>query len=115
MMARSLAICLALVLGACGSEGEGSGQNPEDLAADVGCMACHTDTDTSVAPTLHGIWATESELADGRSVAVDEEYVRRSIIEPSADVVAGYDPIMPAVPLEESEVAQLVEWVRSLG
>lgn len=115
MTARSLVICLALVLGACGTAGEGPGQNPEGLAADVGCMACHTDTDSSVAPTLHGIWGTESELADGRSVEVDEEYVRRSIIEPSSDVVAGYDPIMPAVPLEETAVTQLVEWVRTLG
>ncbi|HUG31549.1 MAG TPA: c-type cytochrome [Acidimicrobiia bacterium] len=115
MAARSLVLCLTLVLGACGAGGDGPPQQSEDLAADAGCMVCHTDTDTSDAPTLHGIWGTEAELADGRSVTVDEEYVRRSITEPSVDVVAGYGPTMPPVPLQESEVEQLVEWVRSLG
>jgi cytochrome c oxidase subunit 2 len=48
-------------------------------------------------------------------VTVDEAYVRRSITDPAADVVAGYGPTMSPVPLEETEVGQLVEWVRSLG
>lgn len=104
----------ALALAGCGGGG-GLGSSPGDLAADVGCLACHTDSDTSMAPTLHGIWGTEVELADGSVVTVDEAYVRRSITDPAADVVAGYGPTMPPVPLEETEVDQLVEWVRSLG
>lgn len=52
--------------------------------------------------------ASPAELAAG------ESYVRRSINDPEADVVAGYGPTMPRLPLDESEVDLLVEWVRSL-
>jgi cytochrome c oxidase subunit 2 len=61
-----------------------------------------------------GIWGTDVQLADGRSVTVDDAYVRRSITEPGADVVEGYNPIMPTLPLTDDEVDRLVDWVRSL-
>jgi len=85
-----------------------------ELAADVGCLACHGETDSELAPTLHGMWGTQAELADGRTVVADEDYVRRAITDPAADVVVGYGPTMPPVPLEEAEVERLVEWVESL-
>lgn len=50
-----------------------------------------------------------------RTVTVDEEYVRRSITNPESDIVDGYNPMMPALPLDDDEVDRLVEWVRSLG
>lgn len=116
MTARHLLlIVLALVAVACGGDDTGSSAGSEALAADVGCLACHTETSTNIAPTLHGLWGTEVDLADGRTVTVDEEYVRRSITDPGADIVDGYGPTMPAFPLEDSEVDELVEWVRSLG
>lgn len=113
MTGRGLIVTALLVLAGCGGNGAAT-TDPAELAADVGCLACHTETDTSVAPTLHGIWGSEVDLADGRTVTVDESYVRRSITEPTADVVAGYGPTMPRLPLDESEVDLLVEWVRSL-
>lgn len=113
MKGRGLIVTALLVLAGCGGNGATTTDRAE-LAADVGCLACHTETDTSVAPTLHGIWGSEVDLADGRTVTVDESYVRRSITEPTADVVAGYGPTMPRLPLDESEVDLLVEWVRSL-
>lgn len=115
MTTKPLIVVAALVLAACSGAGEQAAASPAELATDVGCLACHTETSTSIAPTLHGIWGTDVELADGRVVTVDEEYVRRAITDPAADVVAGYGPTMPRLPLEESEVDQLVEWVRSLG
>lgn len=87
----------------------------EQLAGEVGCLACHTDGDTPAAPSLVGIWGRENQLADGRTVTVDHEYVSRSITEPGADVVEGYNSTMPTVPLTDEEVDRLVDWVRSLG
>lgn len=114
-MRRALLIA-ALVLAACGGRGdERADLTGEELAAEVGCLACHTDRDTGTAPTLQGIWSTEVQLADGRTVTVDEEYVRSSISNPEGDIVDGYNPIMPTLPLEDDEVDRLVEWVRSLG
>jgi cytochrome c oxidase subunit II len=114
MTGKGLIVAVLLVVAGCGGTGATTGSNPAELAADVGCLACHAETDTGVAPTLHGIWGSEVELADGRTVTVDEDYVRRSITDPTADVVAGYGPTMPRLPLDEAEVDMLVEWVRSL-
>ncbi|HUG08768.1 MAG TPA: hypothetical protein VMP13_07735 [Acidimicrobiia bacterium] len=115
MRGRPLIVVAALALVACNGAGDETVSSPADLAADVGCLTCHTETSTTIAPTLHGIWGTDVELVDGRVVTVDEEYVRRAIADPTADVVAGYGPTMPRLPLDESEVDRLVEWVRSLG
>lgn len=104
-----------LLLAACGGGDTTEGLSGDQLAGEVGCLACHTDRDTSAAPTVVGIWGTEVQLADGRSVTVDDSYVRRSITEPGADVSEGYNPIMPIVPLTDDEVDRLVDWVRSLG
>lgn len=110
-----IAVGLAIALGACGGGDDGGPVSGDELAAEVGCLSCHQEASTGVAPTLHGIWGTDVELTDGRTVTVDEEYVRRSIEEPGADIVAGYEAIMPVFPLEPDEVDSLVEWVRSLG
>lgn len=82
---------------------------------DIGCLGCHQETNTATAPTLHGIWGTEVTLEDGSTVTVDEAYVRRSITDPGAEIVDGYGATMPTLPLDESEVDRLVEWVEGLG
>jgi cytochrome c oxidase subunit II len=115
MADRLVLLVMALGLAACGGADNGDALTGEELATEVGCLSCHQETSTGVAPALHGIWGTDVELADGRTVTVDEEYVRRSIIEPEAEIVAGYEAIMPVFPLEPGEVDRLVEWVRSLG
>lgn len=115
MTGRRLIAAAALALTGCAGGGEGVVTTPGELAADVGCLACHTESDTAIAPSLHGIWGTERELADGSMVTVDDDYVSRSIVDPGADVAAGYGPTMPRMPLDDAEIDQLVEWVRSLG
>jgi cytochrome c oxidase subunit 2 len=109
-----LLLVLALGLAACGGSDGGAALTGGELAREVGCLACHQETSTGVAPTLHGIWGTDVDLSDGRTVMVDEEYVRRSITEPGAEIVAGYEAVMPLFPLEPDEIDGLVDWVRSL-
>jgi cytochrome c oxidase subunit 2 len=113
-MARGVALVALLLLAACAgpSTEELTG---EELATEVGCFACHAESDTETAPTLHGIWGTEVMLESGAAVIVDEAYVTRSIVEPGSDIVAGYDARMPVFSLADSEVVRLVEYVRSLG
>lgn len=109
-------LVLAMAVAACGGNAQArSEMTGAELAGEVGCLACHTGADTGTAPTLDGIWGTEVELSDGRTVMVDDVYVRRSITEPGADIVAGYNAIMPVFPLEPDEVDRLVDWVRSIG
>ncbi len=82
-----------------------------------GCADCHRPDGRGLAPPLNGLFGSEERLASGEMVAVDEAYVRRSILEPKAQIVAGYDPIMPsfAEHLTEQELEQLIAYIRSIG
>lgn len=104
-----------LVVAACGDASSTDDLTGSELFVEIGCQACHTQADTALAPTLSGIWGSDVSLEDGRTVTVDEEYVRRSISDPGADIVAGYDARMPTFGLSDSEIDRLVEYVRSLG
>jgi cytochrome c oxidase subunit II len=110
-----LVIGALCALAACGDGGSTDDLTGSELFVEIGCQACHTDTNTDLAPTLSGIWGTDVSLDDGRTVTVDEAYVRRSIVDPGADIVAGYDARMPTFGLSDSEIDRLVDYVRSLG
>jgi cytochrome c oxidase subunit 2 len=112
---RTLAIALlGPLLAACGGDGA-SDLTGEELAADVGCLGCHQENPTDIAPSLHGLWGSEVTLESGSTVTVDEAYVRRSITDPAADIVEGYGAGMPTFSLSDSEVDRLIDWVESLG
>lgn len=82
-----------------------------------GCNACHSiDGSPGVGPTLKGIFGHSVQLSDGRTVQVDENYIRRSIVDPASDVVDGYNPVMPpfAGLLSDEEINALIAFIRSL-
>jgi cytochrome c oxidase subunit 2 len=56
-------------------------------------------------------------LAGGGTVKADEAYIRESILQPAAKVVAGYQSSMPTFQgqVTEEGVLQLVEYIKSLG
>jgi len=78
-----------------------------------GCVACHGQR----APTLAGLYMTNVRLDNGNTVIADDDYLRESIIEPSAKVVAGYPPIMPSYrgQLTEEQIMALIAYMKSLG
>ena len=51
-----------------------------------------------------GCGARTEKLVGGGTAAVDENYVRESIVKPGAKIVAGYDDLMPPIPLEERDM-----------
>ena len=113
MTTRSVLALGLVFLAACSSTPVSGG---EALAGDVGCHSCHSDTDSSLAPTLNNIYGTVVEFEDGTSTVVDDDYVRLSIIDPQAQIVAGYESArMPTFTLSPEEVDELVEYVRSLS
>ena len=88
------------------------------LFTSAGCLGCHATASSVHAPLLDGIYGRQVNLADGRVVTADEAYLRDSILQPRRDVVAGYEPIMPAdfaQILSEGEIAALVAYIRELG
>lgn len=112
----SLSLVAVFLVAACSAErSSGEPLSGEALAEDLGCRACHTDADTDLAPTWIGLWGTEVPLEDGSTVVADEAYVRKSIEEPSSDIVAGYGASMPVIEMTEQEKVTLVEYIESLG
>lgn len=87
------------------------------LFTDLTCDTCHIEGEGGRGPSLHGIYGTETELADGSTVVVDDGYLRRSILTPADQVVAGYQPIMPTYKgqISEANVLKLIAYIQSLG
>jgi cytochrome c oxidase subunit II len=56
-------------------------------------------------------------LASGQTVTIDDAYIRESIMNPQAKVVAGFQPIMPTFQgiVTEEQVLQLIAYVKSLS
>uniref|UniRef100_UPI00263263E2 cytochrome c oxidase subunit II n=1 Tax=uncultured Chloroflexus sp. TaxID=214040 RepID=UPI00263263E2 len=86
------------------------------LFASLGCVSCHP-AGGGVGPSLHGLFGTTRPLADGSTVAVDENYLRESILNPTAKVAAGYGPVMPSYDgqVSNDQLNQLVAYIKSLG
>lgn len=79
------------------------------------CLACHTiDGKPSTGPTLKGLFGDMVELADGSKVKADEAYIRESIQNPQAKLVKGFTPTMPQLPISETELAQVIEYLKIL-
>jgi cytochrome c oxidase subunit II len=86
------------------------------LAQERGCLGCHSlDGSTGVGPSFKGIMGRSVVVVTSgveRTIAVDEAYLRKSIIDPNADVVKGFQPIMPAFgDLKKEELEALVEFL----
>jgi cytochrome c oxidase subunit II len=108
-------VALGIVLAGCGADTDPQVARGEAIAQDVGCLSCHsTGTADGLGPGLGGIWGTERQFEDGTTAVVDEAYLRRSIVDPDAQVVAGFMPIMPALPLSDAELDDVVAYLREV-
>lgn len=90
----------------------------QKLFNEKGCNACHTVTGAAlVGPTLKGLFGHEVELEGGKKVTADENYIRQSIEDPNANLVKGFQPLMPTFKgtLSDDEINALVAYVKSLG
>jgi cytochrome c oxidase subunit 2 len=92
---------------------EGRGQA---LVAANGCAACHSiDGAAGIGPTWAGLFGHEVRLSDGSTVIADEEYLARSIREPQAQIVAGFETqLMPAYDFTEEQIADIIAYIKTL-
>jgi cytochrome c oxidase subunit 2 len=88
----------------------------EALFQQQGCPSCHRIGEVARGPNLEGLFGSTVRLADGRQVVADEAYIRESIVNPQAKVVAEFQPIMPTYQglIGEEDLMQLVAYVKSL-
>jgi cytochrome c oxidase subunit 2 len=89
----------------------------EKLAAERGCLRCHTvDGTPHIGPTWLGLYGSKVPLTDGTFVIADDAYLTESMMDPNAKLVPGFAPIMPSYlgQLSGPEAAAIVEYIRSL-
>lgn len=122
----SVLAAMALLLASCSSDDDGATEQAVGLspaaqeglrvAETNGCTSCHsTGGRDGVGPSWNGLTGSEVELDDGSVVLADEEYLRRSIVEPNAQIVAGYRGIMPERSLDGAEVDAIVAYLQEIG
>jgi mono/diheme cytochrome c family protein len=89
------------------------------LAEGQGCLQCHTtDGRPGSGPTWKGLAGSVRPLTSGEEVVADDAYLFNSIVDPSSQVVDGYDDIMPkffADQLDTTQINDLVEYIKSLA
>lgn len=103
--------------------GSTSGQTPVQAGQDLfqnklGCASCHQGGEGNQrGAKLEGIYNKEVKLANGQTVIADDEYIRNSILNPSSQIVEGYQPIMPTFKgqVTEEQLVSLVAYIKSLS
>ncbi|MBA4373335.1 MAG: cytochrome c oxidase subunit II [Thermodesulfovibrio sp.] len=85
-----------------------------------GCLACHSlDNSKKMGPTFKGLFgSTVTVIIAGKEheLAADDEYLRRSVMEPQAEIVKGYPPVMPPQKdnLTPEELSEIIEYIKEL-
>ena len=88
----------------------------QTLFQSLSCHNCHRSDGRGRGPALEGVYGKSVTLATGQRVIVDDNYVRESILDPLAKVVAGYTPVMPTFQgqINEDGLSQILAYVKSI-
>ena len=99
-----------------GSSGSMADQG-ERLFEQMSCSTCHQLTRQGRGPNLRGVYGSHVQLSDGKTVTADDAYLRESILNPNAKIVAGYHAdVMPSFQgqISEEGILQLIVYIKSL-
>jgi cytochrome c oxidase subunit 2 len=98
-------------------------QSGKELFASLGCSGCHAigTRRVTTGPAMRGLAGSRVPLADGRRVRATRAYLRRSILQPDAQVVKGYRSGLMSSAIESfdltdrpRDVAALIRYIESL-
>jgi cytochrome c oxidase subunit 2 len=80
------------------------------------CVSCHSADEHARAPVLEDLYGTRVALTNGQTVVADEDYIRRSILYPGSQIVAGWQDIMPTFrgQVSEEEIVELIAFIKGL-
>jgi cytochrome c oxidase subunit 2 len=87
------------------------------LYASKACIGCHSlDGSPMTGPTWKGMFGRTEKLEGGGTVKVDENYIQESILNPTAKIVAGFQPTMPpfAGQLSDDELKSIIEFIKTV-
>jgi len=88
----------------------------QQLFNNLACSTCHQADGKGRGPSYLGLYGSKVKLADGSTVTADDNYIRESILQPNAKIVAGYQPVMPSFQgqVTEDQIAALTAYIKSL-
>jgi len=102
--------------------GNASQGTPVEIGKDLfqnklGCASCHAGGPGQRGAQLEGIYGKPVKLVGGQTVTADDDYIRNSILNPSSQVVEGFQPIMPTFKgqVTEEQLNGLVAYIKSLS
>jgi cytochrome c oxidase subunit 2 len=103
-----------------GGRGEGSlAQQGQKLFQDLACTNCHNveAEGQGRCPNLRAAFGRPVPLANGQTVLFNEAYIRESVLNPTAKVHAGFEPVMPTFQglVTEEGILQIIEYIKSIG
>src|SRR5262249_53317537 len=100
-----------------GSSGGSMADNGAKLFQDLACASCHLENGKGRGPSLAGAYGRDEKLSTGQTVLVDDAYIRESILNPQAKVVAGFQPLMPTFKglVTEEQILQLIAYIKSIS
>lgn len=91
------------------------------IMQNIGCFACHTLNGTKlVGPSFKGLYGETQMVVTGkekREIVADDEYIKRSIFDPNADVVEGYNKglmLSYTGQLSDEDVANIIEYLKTV-
>jgi len=97
--------------------GQTMAQAGERLFTERACNTCHLPNGQGRGPSLVGLLGKSVKLESGATAIADENYIRESILNPGAKIVAGYTPQMPTFQgqLSEEQLLELLAYIHSLA
>jgi cytochrome c oxidase subunit 2 len=101
-------------------EAAAAAQTPEGrgatLAVQNGCRGCHTvDGGAGTGPTWFHLYGEPVQLADGSTVTADDAYIKESILDPQAKLVAGFESVvMPTYDFTDEQIADIIAYLKTL-
>ncbi len=89
----------------------------EVLYTQLACGTCHDKDGLGRGPTLTSLYGSKVMKKDGTSTIADDTYIRNSIFNPSDDIAAGYQQVMPSYKdqLTEEQILQVIAYIKSLN
>jgi len=97
---------------------DGAGTRARELFEGHGCTSCHDLAGADgLGPALSALGGRMVDVllpgGEARQVLSDADYLRRAVLDPGAEVVVGYEPMMPGYQgqIPEDDLEAMVQWM----